>query len=195
MDKRKKIIIGVALVLLLFATTASGAVTEIMKMDYRKLKGTVPRGISNNNPFNLKISGRTYAGKVPVSSNTDKVHEQFENFVYGIAAGVDHLQKRYIGGGLGLGKLDTIAKILPVYAPANSGEGNVPSEYIAYVERNSGINRNAILNANDYQTMFKLTQNMLIYENGAAFKLTFFSDSNYSGFFGVAWRNVLNLPT
>ena len=58
MDKQKKIIIGVALVLLLLTVTASGTVTEIMSMDYRKLKGTVPRGISNNNPFNIKISAK-----------------------------------------------------------------------------------------------------------------------------------------
>ena len=192
MTKQKKYIIIGAVVLLLLATTATAA-NDILSMDYRKLKGTVPRGISNNNPFNIKISGRAYAGKVPTAKNTDKVHEQFENFVYGIAAGIDHIRKRYIQGGLGLGKLDTISKILVVYAPADSGEGNVPSQYIAYVEKNSGINRNTTLDPNNYNQLLKLTQNMLIYENGAIFRSTFFSDTNYAGFFGVAWRNVLNL--
>lgn len=187
----------IASIFLLIAITSVKAATDIfLEMDYRTLQGIVSRGIGNNNPFNIKVSGREYAGKVPRDENTDIVHEQFVSFPYGIAAGIDHLRKRYILGqnSWGVGKLDTIRKIIEVYAPSDSGEGNEPNVYAAYLERKTGISQNAKLDANDKETLFDLTRAMLIFENGAKYESSYFSVKEYTNTFELAWVNILNLP-
>jgi hypothetical protein len=182
---------------------------ELLTMDLRKQRGTISRGMSNNNPFNIKYSKRVYTQKVPLEQNTDYTyaltkysrdvvlnftHEQFETYAAGIAAGIDHLRKRYILGGLGKGNLNTIAKIFPIYAPASSGEGNVPTEYIKFLELRTGINRNEVINENDYQSLLKLTRFVLIYENGWDYADTYLSEIIHTAIFEIAWKKFLNLP-
>jgi hypothetical protein len=182
---------------------------QYLTMDLRKQRGTIARGMSNNNPFNIKYSKRVYTQKVPLGQNTDYkyaltkysgdtalnyTHEQFETYAAGIAAGIDHLRKRYILGGLERGNLNTIAKIIPVYAPADSGEGNKPEEYIKFLEKWTGLNRHEVINENDYIAFLKLTRFLLIYENGWTYADTYLSEIIHTACFDVAWKGFLNLP-
>lgn len=60
----------------------------------------------------------------------------FENQMYGIRAGFINLVQTYLNRGL-----NTISKIMPVYAPAGHG-ANDPAVYITLVENKTGIDRN-----------------------------------------------------
>jgi hypothetical protein len=57
--------------------------------------GKLPRGLRNNNPGNIRIANNNWKGKVPVSENTDKSFEQFQDFegIKGMVWGVRALTK------------------------------------------------------------------------------------------------------
>lgn len=98
------------------------------------------RGVRNNNPGNLRISKSNWVGKIPVSQNTDCEFEQFYEWRYGVRAMIKLLQN-YIASGH-----NTISKIVSRYAPSTE---NPTNNYIAFVEQETGINRNAIIGSNN----------------------------------------------
>ena len=78
---------------------------------------TIPRGFRNNNPGNIRISDMPWRGKTPRQDNTDGAFEQFTSMAYGVRA-MTILLRTYIKRK----KLDTIEKIIPVYAPATEND-------------------------------------------------------------------------
>ena len=118
---------------------------------------SLPRGFRNCNPGNLIISNIPWKGKIPVSQNTDGKFEQFETMEKGQRA-MDIVIRTYIRKK----GLDTIEKIIPVYAP--SIENNVET-YIQTVEIISGFCRDAVIDF-DYDTMKKIIPAMVYHENG-----------------------------
>ena len=92
------------------------------------------RGLRNNNPGNIRISGAAWLGKV--SPNTDDEFEQFNEAENGIRALVKIL-KSYAARGV-----DTIERVVRTYAPSSE---NDTESYIRSVEKQTGINRNSKL--------------------------------------------------
>lgn len=122
-----------------------------------------PRGMRNNNPFNLRISKSDWQGKVPVSRNTDKAFEQFVSMEYGIRAGMK-LLRNYIQ----VHGIDTIREIISRFAPSNE---NDTISYIRAVEKRTGIGRDTHVNG-DKNTLTKLTRAIIEHENGGMWSVT-----------------------
>jgi hypothetical protein len=130
---------------------------------------TIPRGFRNNNPGNLRITGMAWQGKVPVEQNTDKAFEQFVSLEYGLRVMIVVLRTYIKRKGL-----DTIEKIIPVYAPATE---NDVEAYIQVVSLISGLQRDAVIDFT-YEDMHRLVHAMVYHENGRALP---------SGVFDRAW--------
>ena len=116
------------------------------------------RGIRNNNPGNLRKTSIPWKGKVPHSMNTDGSFEQFHHVGWGIRAIIIDLKNKIDRG------LDTIPKILEVYAPKTE---NNTMAYIERVSRQTGIGKHRKLQANR-ETLFKLTSAIISVENLAS---------------------------
>lgn len=91
----------------------------------------LPRGLRNNNPFNIKRSNETWFGKTEFPSSTlgltrDPDFEQFRLLKYGVRAGLKLLYN-YVY----LYKLDTVYKVLARFAPRSE---NALDAYVEFVE-------------------------------------------------------------
>lgn len=116
---------------------------------------TIPRGIRNNNPLNIRI-GNKWLGEVPAP--TDTQFEQFTRIEYGVRAGFI-LIKRYIERY----HLNTIFLIVSRWAPPSENKTDV---YIASVEKLSGIPADKELRFRDYAEMISLVDAMIVVECG-----------------------------
>lgn len=86
----------------------------------------IPRGLRNNNPLNLRISGTPWLGKYPLDKNTDGSFEQFDTLKHGIRAALICLRtymNRY--------HLNTVQSIISRWAPPS--DGNNTRAYVAKV--------------------------------------------------------------
>ena len=119
-------------------------------------KQTIPRGLRNNNPLNIRISTSNWVGKR--KENTDGVFEQFISKEYGIRAAII-LVRRYIGEY----GLNTIEKIVSRWAPSNE---NDTAKYIETVVQKSGINPDRIIKKDDKYTICRILFVMTYVENG-----------------------------
>ncbi len=128
--------------------------------DLRKIS-TLPLGLRNNNPGNLRDTGIQWKGRVG-SNKGFTVFDATENGVR--AYGIDIRSKINRG-------LNTINKIIPVYAPPSE---NNTSSYITSVVRQTGFSADKKLSP-DGDTLFKLAKAMFNVENGTAAN-TYLSD-------------------
>lgn len=119
------------------------------------IKNTIPRGIRNNNPLNIRV-GNNWKGEV--ANPTDKQFEQFSTMVDGCRAGFKLLMK-YIQKY----KLNTVELIINRWAPPSE---NNTKKYIEMVCENSGLRKNQIIDIRNANMMIKLFQAMVIVENG-----------------------------
>jgi hypothetical protein len=113
------------------------------------------RGIRNNNPGNIKITNNAWKGKLPVSKNTDGTFEQFETPEHGIRALFIDLRSKLKRG------LNTVEKIIPVYAPAT--DNNDVMSYIMSVVTESGLPANKVLSVVDLPAIIPA---IIKHENG-----------------------------
>lgn len=90
----------------------------------------LPRGLRNNNPFNIKKSSQPWKGKITILPYDDfpseQVFEVFSSLKYGVRAGLKLLYN-YVY----LYKLDTVYKVLERFAPRCE---NALDVYVEYVE-------------------------------------------------------------
>lgn len=117
----------------------------------------MPRGFRNNNPGNLIKTPIQWQGKLPHNVNTDERFEQFSNFYYGLRAMIMDLHTK-----IEVRKLDTIAKIIPVYAPRHE---NNTARYIEVISELSGFGPNQKLYP-DKNTLRSIVMPMVFHENG-----------------------------
>lgn len=82
----------------------------------------------------------------------------FENPMYGVRAGFINLINVYLKSGL-----NTIEQIFPVYAPSGHG-ANVPENYIQFVTKQTGINRNTKITTQDQ--IYKIGKAIVTHEEG-----------------------------
>jgi hypothetical protein len=214
MKNKKIIIIGAIVVLALFAFSKDENNTDTPTTDDLDPstmsnflgQSNYVRGIRNNNPLNIKKSTRNYYGKVPLSRNTDGMHEQFEAFPFGIGAAIIHIRSRYLTGAIGIipdcvgvkhyPPHDTIQKIANIWAPKGCDpsptlpNGNNPDEYANFVARDTGFDKNMKIDGNDYETMSALLKAMCLFENGTRYRSSIFG--TWDTDFKIAWT-VANL--
>jgi hypothetical protein len=127
------------------------------KVPYRPNR--IPRGIRNNNPGNLIISRIPWKGKVPVKENSDKKFEQFYKMVFGIRAMIMDIKNDIVKK-----ELDTIQKLISVYAPPNE---NDTISYIKSVSEQTGINKDDTIIVE--RDIFPLVKAISFHENGGHF--------------------------
>jgi len=164
-DKQKKVLIwggisAVALFLLLRKKDKPGNNNGTIQT------GTLPRGLSNLNPMNIKISDVSWENKVPKSQNTDGTFEQFKNLKSGYLATLQNLDF-YLRH-----NADTLRKV--VYRWDRGFSGDYPTYYLDYVVEHSGLNPNDEIpglyawtdKAKAEQLFWKIILNMSTFENG-----------------------------
>lgn len=101
------------------------------------------RGIRNNNPGNLRMTGINWKGKVPTAQNTDGSFEQFRDadgipgHVWGIRAMLMDIRGDIFKDGL-----DTVRKLITSYAPPSE---NNTTAYIEAVAASIGKSADAKL--------------------------------------------------
>lgn len=119
---------------------------------------SLPRGIRNNNPGNLKYSpANNWQGQ------TGKDNGGFCIFSapnFGLRA-VGVLLRTYINAGY-----NTIGKIFPRYSPDANG---VSGAYAAAVSKASGIPTTKVLSASDTASIAKIIWALVPFENGAKY--------------------------
>lgn len=113
------------------------------------------RGLSNNNPGNIRISPTKYLGEVRPSK--DKAFKQFESMAYGYRA-MFVLLHTYSKNGY-----KTISQMINRYAPPI--ENHTPN-YIKFVSERSGIFADVQLDTNDPAEMIPVVSAMSQMENG-----------------------------
>lgn len=119
-----------------------------------------PRGIRNNNPFNLKLTGIPWKGKVPAAKNTDGVFEQFDTPLNGIRAGARDIHNDYWIKGK-----KTIRALISEFAPVSENNTSAYMQSVAsYLGK--GVDQTLVFPAD----LFKLTKAIIGHENGAAYR-------------------------
>jgi hypothetical protein len=119
------------------------------------------RGIRNNNPGNLKLTGINWQGKIPKSKNTDENHlfEQFTTMSYGIRA-----MLRDIVHDIDKGK-NTIRKLISEFAPIDE---NNTERYIQVVSSSLGFHADSPIKSIDNDYLFRLAKAIIKHENGVS---------------------------
>lgn len=120
------------------------------------LNTSLSRGIRNNNPGNLVLTGIGWEGKIPNAQNTDGTFEQFTSANYGIRAMAMDIMNDFGEG------TDTLRKLINEYAPPHE---NDTAAYIAYVADALQINPDAPLTINA-DTLSILLHAQIQKENG-----------------------------
>lgn len=117
---------------------------------------TLPRGLRNNNPGNIRKNNIVYAGEVVPSR--DDSFKQFTTMAYGYRAMfvVLHTYARRYG-------LDTIAKMIARYAPANE---NHTEAYINAVAESAGVPAHGHVTSINGDVMIPIVAAMSRVENG-----------------------------
>lgn len=115
---------------------------------------TLPRGIRNNNPGNIRLSADNWQGLR--TEQTDGAFFQFEQPEYGIRAMTRVLQNYQ-----GKHGINTIRGIISRWAP---GIENNTAAYIAAVSRAVGVHPDERINVNEI--MMPLVNAIIVHENG-----------------------------
>lgn len=116
---------------------------------------SLPRGLRNCNPGNIRLSPVTYAGEVKPSQ--DAAFKQFASMAYGYRA-VFMLLKSYIRRGF-----DTIRLIINRYAPPSE---NSTGSYVATVARMAAVSPDMKVDAADAELMKAIVSAISFVENG-----------------------------
>ncbi len=116
---------------------------------------SLPRGLRNNNPGNIRKNSDVFQGE---KTSSDKEFKQFKSMAYGYRAIFKILSNYYRNY-----KLDTIRKIIGRWAPENENNTNA---YIKAVSDYAGISADDPINVNDREQMTRIVAGMSKVENG-----------------------------
>lgn len=117
----------------------------------------LPRGLRNNNPLNIRISGTPWQGKV--SPNTDGAFEQFTSLEFGVRAALVNI-RTYIKRD----RINTVQAIISRWAPGS--DGNNVKAYIEVVCNRSWLTATERLQYNDKNKLCRLVWAMAFVECG-----------------------------
>lgn len=121
---------------------------------------SLPRGIRNCNPGNIRVTKSAWQGKVPVDQNTDGAFEQFETMEYGLRALMKlivNYMRKY--------RFSTIRQIINRWAPPVE---NNTSVYVNAVAKRVGLSPNEKL-VPDMATVSKICEAICFHENGGSY--------------------------
>lgn len=127
---------------------------------------TIPRGIRNNNPGNIRWSNDQWKGLIPKDQASDKSFCVFRTPEYGIRAMTRILRRytQYPGiPNVGKPNIDTVREIISRWAPPNE---NNTEAYIQSVAKNVGVAANSPIDVFDSAIMLKLLKAIIAHENG-----------------------------
>lgn len=120
------------------------------------MANSIPRGIRNNNPLNIR-KGNDWQGEIQPQS--DKAFEQFSSLEWGLRAGFiiisNYFKKRP--------PVNTISNIISRWAPPSE---NVTTAYIREVSRRSGIAPDEPLKFDEKNKICRIVQAMCWVECG-----------------------------
>lgn len=117
---------------------------------------TAPRGIRNNNPFNIKHGPSRWQGLSPIQE--DRTFCQFISPEYGIRAGL-MLFRRYQSSY----SLLTVQDMLNRFAPSEENKTDV---YVGYVSKKLKVNPTDVIDVKDFDVAYLLTCAIISFENG-----------------------------
>ena len=168
MKQEDMIKIGAGLVLgyLLLRSMRGGGGSVPAGQSFLSMDCSIPRGIRNNNPGNIKTSSAAWQGKIPFQDNNDvncstgqvtRTFEQFITYEYGIRALVKLLETYMKTHGL-----RTVRGIINRWAPTSE---NNTSAYVNTVSNRMGITPDVPLQFTR-ETMRLLSQAIAWVENG-----------------------------
>ena len=116
---------------------------------------SLPRGLRNNNPGNIRKNSDVFQGE---KTSSDKEFKQFKSMAYGYRAIFKILSNYYRNY-----KLDTIRKMIDRWAPENENDTDA---YIKAVSDYAGIPADDPININDREQMIRIVGGMSKVENG-----------------------------
>ncbi|WP_387466160.1 hypothetical protein [Photorhabdus sp. RM323S] len=116
--------------------------------------------VRNNNPLNMNFAHQTGA----VLENSPKPRFAKYPDAYSGLKGTAHQLRRYFRGQTTGKKLQTIASIIPTWAP--SKDGNKTETYVANVSKMMGVSKNAFIDLTDPDVMQRLIDSMMVVESG-----------------------------
>lgn len=117
---------------------------------------SVPRGIRNKNPGNLRLTTIPWQGKVPNSQNTDGEFEQFTEMKWGVRALIKDLISDIQSG------VNTLRSLITEYAP---GHENDTDAYVQYMIDQTGFTEWQTIKT-DKSYLYKLTKAIAKFETG-----------------------------
>lgn len=121
---------------------------------------SVPRGIRNNNPLNIR-KGNNWKGERKVQ--TDKAFEEFETLQYGLRAGLKLIRNQISGFNGSRPKFNTIGKLIKVWAPPSE---NATDKYIDFVSQAVGKQPFDIIREDDQKLICDIARAMAFVECG-----------------------------
>ncbi|KOY60949.1 hypothetical protein AM629_16485 [Photorhabdus heterorhabditis] len=132
--------------------------SELTETRIKKLMSS--RGARNNNPLNMNFANQRGAVR------EDSPGHRFAKFpdAYSGLKATAHQLRRYFSGKTTGKKLQTIASIIPTWAP--SKDGNKTKAYIASVSKMMGVSKDAFLDLTDPNVMQHLIDSMMVVEIG-----------------------------
>jgi hypothetical protein len=117
---------------------------------------TVPRGVRNENPGNIRLGRSDWRGSIARSTDPDFV--QFEHAIYGIRALANLLRNYRAKYGL-----ETVNGIISRYAPPNENE---TMAYVNRVAEYLGVEPDAKLDLDNREMLRRLIEAIIWHENG-----------------------------
>lgn len=121
---------------------------------------TIPRGIRNNNPLNIRKGNSWIGERYP---QIDREFEEFETIEYGIRAAFK-LMRNYISGFGGRSvKYNTIRKLIRRWAPPTE---NATQRYIDFVCKEVDKDQNEVIFFSDRKLMVAICRAMAFVECG-----------------------------
>lgn len=142
-------------------TGANGQQTNVDAVTYATDRPvTTKTELRGNNPGNIRAVGST--GFERYSTLSDGYTAMFNKILrwYNKAPATQRVEEL----GLVDKKVDTINKLIRIWAPKQD-KGNDEENYVGFVEKYTGINRDQIYNPNDEEQMLKIAEAMTIMEH------------------------------
>lgn len=123
----------------------------------------IPRGIRNNNPLNIRISGSLWHGKVPLAQNTDGAFEQFDTIEHGLRAAILNI-RTIVNRRRRLGEDTTVKDLINIWAP--SEDGNDTLGYVEQVTALTGLSPHQLVELRNKNMIVRLIWGMSYVETG-----------------------------
>lgn len=125
-------------------------------------KDTLPRGVRNCNPGNIRLPRKENMEKDrfigELRPSRDKSFRTFVNMAYGYRA-MHYLLRRYKNSY----SLNTLEQMINRWAPPTE---NHTDAYIDFVAKRSGIGRDQIVDVSNMTVMCRIVEAMTVMENG-----------------------------